>query len=164
RIAEADVLGATLRNTTEGPDPVEALAVDLVELLRCARRNGRGLLEEPADPGLVGEIAHGGRPLLGHELASLVAMERVAPREHRRPGELGLRDLVVDEAARLRQAVTRMDARAAEPPLVTPEDHVRTRHVPDDRRRRAVPGVAADRERLGRHDGPEPAAPPSPFG
>ena len=44
-----------------------------------------------------------------------------------------------------------------EPPLVSAEDHVRAGDLTDDRRRRAVADVLADRERLRRDDASEGA-------
>src|SRR5439155_11357612 len=103
------------------------------------------------------EVAHGGGPLLRHEVAPLVLVDGLASREHRRPGELRVGHLVVDEPAPHAEAVTWIDPGGAEPPLVAAEDHVGARDVADDRRAGAVADVAADGERLWRHDAPEHA-------
>ena len=106
---------------------------------------------------VLGQVAHRRRALLADHLAALVDVGGVAAREHRGPGELRLRDLVVEQHAVVRDLVARQDARAEEPPLVAAEDHVLAGDVALDRGAGAVAGVGADRKRLWRHDPAERA-------
>src|SRR4029453_6789072 len=120
------------------PQPRHAYVLDVPELLLGPLRARRGLLEETEPPCLLGQIAHGRRALQRDDLTALVAVQRVTPREHRRAGELGVRHLVVVEAALHAQQIAGNDARPVEPPLVAAEDHVRAGDVADDRRTGAV--------------------------
>jgi hypothetical protein len=102
-------------------------------------------------------VADRGRPLLGDPLTPLVDVDRVAPLEAGRSGELGIADLVVVRHAVADKMVTGDDAGTEEPPLVAAEDEVGFRDLPDLGRRAAVARVCCDCERLRGDNLAEPA-------
>ena len=136
-------------------DPREAHVLHVPELFVGPLGARSRLLEEPEPSRLFGEVPHRRRALQGDDLAPLVAVERVAAGEHRLARELGVGDLVIVEAAFHAEQVAGEDARTAEPPFVSAEDHVRAGDAAHDRGTGAVADVAADRERLWRDDSPE---------
>ena len=106
---------------------------------RVHRRIGAScLLVHAALFSLGGEIADGGRALLGDERAVLIGMNRVAAREHGRAGEFGVGDLVAVETALLEQPVAGPDAGAVEPPFLAAEDQMRAGNAADAGRLHAV--------------------------
>src|SRR3546814_13284819 len=82
----------------------------------------------------------------------LVAMHRVTAREHRRPGKLGIRDLVAIEAAFLDELVAGPHAGTVEPPFLAAEDQMRIRDLADAGGMAAMAIVHGDHERLRRND------------
>jgi len=125
---------------------LELLALELTQL-RIAPRFLTVLGKLSALEGVVRAVTDRGRALLADDLAAAVHVSGVAAREHRRAGELRLRELVVEQHAFVAEAVAGKDARPEEPPLVAAEKHVRAFDRALDRGGRAVRVVGADRER-----------------
>ncbi len=153
-LAHLDLLEHGTRGSGPAGDPRRPLLGHPGQALRRPRRSRCRLLEEPPPASFLGEVANRRRPLPGHHLASLVGVDGLAPAEHGGTGELRVGHLVVHEPTAHAQVVAREDTGPPEPPLVAAEDHVASRQAADDGRAGTVPDVAADGERLRRHDAP----------
>src|SRR3546814_374845 len=121
-----------------GLGPLLGLAMDLVVHAALAR--------------FFDEITDRRRTFLGDRRAMLVAMHRVTAREHRRPGKLGIRDLVAIEAAFLDELVAGPHAGTVEPPFLAAEDQMRIRDLADAGGMAAMAIVHGDHERLRSND------------
>src|SRR6266404_1961428 len=134
-----------------GHDPIESNLLDLLELLPRPLAYRRKLLVVHAAPLSLGrKIADGRRTLLRYERPMLIAMDRIAQREHGRSGELRIGHLVAVKTPLMRMFVTRPDARAVKPPFLAAEDQMRARNAAHTGRRHPVIVIHGNHEGLRR--------------